>query len=281
MSKQNHSITVDASYVTEEFPFTESDKIKIHTAANLYVKHGQKPENIARTIGIPLLTFKEWCESPAWKEACEFWGFTAEDARPLHKRIHEPRRETTPPPRLRPPRENMTPFPLTEKYLLEQAFQKEGKVRIITYAKKYKDANVESVGRYELNLTEGNPLKKLNVLMAYPDVSHDEIKKSKGIVRRPSIAEQNLSPIVSKKDRPKVEIRAKIGETIECVLRNGLVVTGRNLWISKYTIVMRAGAKGKRRGKVVLIYMHGVLEFNVIKDAPKTRKDDDDFFDDE
>ena len=65
------------------------------------------------------------------------------------------------------------------------------------------------------------------------------------------------------------------GSLVECVMRNGLVVTGENVWISKYNIVLRVG------GKIVLVYRHDLHDFLVVKESCKRQDISDDDWDDE
>ena len=107
-----------------------------------------------------------------------------------------------------------------------------------------------------------------------PDVKH-------GVKRRTALADENLSPIEKPKSRPKVDVHAKHGDLVEAVMRNGLVVTGTVIWISKYNIVLRVGARKGHRGKVVLVYRHGLHDFKVAQPKAKRPKKFNDDWDEE
>ena len=84
------------------------------------------------------------------------------------------------------------------------------------------------------------------------------------IKRREPIAKQGLKAIVSKKERPKVDVVAIPDDVVEVVLRNGLVMRGIVVWNSRYNTILRVGGTKAEGGKIVLIYNHGVYAFEKI-----------------
>ena len=240
---------------------TESRKIRIHTAAKYYINVSRSFEDVAKFVNVPQSTLAKWSKTEEWQVALKFWGFTGQ-------KLRTGRKVKTPPPEV--------PYTLTERYLLKEAFQADDDIiRFVTY-NGFVDAKVEAVETYDIEL-EGRKeaLSKHDILLAFPKSRMADLKRS--IKRRKQIAEKNLGHIVKKKERPKVPVRAKIGDPVECVMRNGLVIIGKNVWVSKYNIVIRVGGiKGKARGKVALIYKHGLFKFNRIdpKSLPDIPEDD-------
>lgn len=271
--------------------FREADdrRSRLRAAALLYIGAGKEPAEIARMLKVPLETFTQWTNSPEWKEALSFWGFSGEEAYPLRNRkqssdtplLHKLRlmdqlenefgytqKTENPSPLRHYDQDERTPYTLTEKYLLETAFGKEGDVRFVTYARKFTDGTVQSVNTYDIALTDGRVLKKINILLVFAKAKMPSVKTE--IKRRESLANQQLSPIVKPRSRPKISIEARKGDTVQCVMRNGLVVTGKLMWVSKYNILLRVG-RNQNQGKVVLVYRHGLYEFNVIVRETKSQ----------
>lgn len=244
----------------------ERRNIKLHTAVNYYYKISQSFEEIAKVVNVPKATIEDWFKSEDWQEAKNFWSLTGQ--KPATRR----KAKTSPP---------EVPHTLTEKYLLEKSFQKDGdNVRFVTY-KGFIDAKVETVEIYDIKLEGWSaPLAKHDILFAFPRGKMIDLKR--GVKRRKQLADKKLEPIVKRNERSRVPVRAKIGDTIECVMRNGLVIRGINVWISKYNIVLRTGGlKGKARGKVALIYRHGLHDFHLIESKPLLRVGSDDDWEDE
>ena len=227
----------------------ESRKIRIYAATNHYINVSRSFEEVAKAVNVPQATLEKWVKTEEWQTALKFWGFTGQKPR-------TGRKIKTPPPQV--------PYTLTERYLLKEAFQSDGGIiRFVTYMG-FIDAKVKAVKTYDIELvgTE-EPLQKHDVLLAFPKRRMVDLKR--GIKRRKEIVKKNHGRIVKRSERPKVPVKAKIGDPVECIMRNGLVITGRNIWISKYNIVLRVGTiNGETRGKVALIYKHGLLEFKRI-----------------
>ena len=240
---------------------TESRKIRIHTAASYYINVSRSFEEVAKFVNVPQATLQRWSKTAEWQAALKFWGFTGQ-------KLRTRRKVKTPPPEV--------PYTLTERYLLIENFQADSDIiRFVTY-NGFVDSEVKSVETYHIVLSNDEKIHKHDVLFAFPKSKMAGIKR--GVKRQKQLADKNLGPIVKKDKRPKVSVRAKTGENIECIMRNGLVITGKNIWISKYNIVLRVGyTKGETRGKVALIYKHGLLNFKrVDTKSPSTVNTQDD-----
>ena len=228
----------------------------IYNGSRHFVHGSRNVEYIANAIHLPPKTLLWLSRMPAWKASLRFWGYTG-----------DPKLLVNPP--------KTVPVPLQEVHLIQEVFQKYSKVRFATYTG-FIDTIVKHVQKYELLLDDGSKLKKIDVILAFPQDRMSYVKK--GIKRRKSVADLELKPIPSIKDRSKVNVAARIGDNIECVMRNGLVVTGENIWISKYNIVMRVGGKKDAGGKVVLLYRHALYGFRVLmKQSDPTPESGDDF----
>ena len=279
---------------------SETRKIRIHTAANLYICAGKSLAEIARLIKVPSNTLTEWINSPEWEKALEFWGFYGEEARPLRNRMQQTEtplmrklrlteqlkieegdpleiKPRSPLPLKEYDDDERTPYPLTEKFLIEQAFQKDGDVRFVTYAKKFTDASVKKVGRYEIHLSDDRKnLEKINILLVFAKSKMSAIRN--GIKRRESLAERQLPPIRDRKGRDHFTIDAPRDSLVECVMRNGLVVKGKLIWVGRWNLVLRVGENKRglnakaREGKIVLVYRHGLYEFKPLKSKKKNNR---------
>lgn len=249
MTKKNEN----SKYQSEAF------KLRIHAAAAHFVNVSQGVADIANAIGVDRDTIFDWAKRPEWKEALEFWKWTSGDTKP--KRVQTP-----------------VPYTLSEVYLIEKAFKDEGDIRFVTYDG-FVDTSVDYVDTYDIMLSGGSILKKINILLAFPKIKMRDVKR--GIIRRKSIVSLNLSAIESRKDRPKISVETKPGDTVQCVLRNGLVVTGKTVWLSKYNLILRVGRERDRGGKIIILYRHGLYEFNVLKSKPKRPVRNYDDWDDE
>ena len=264
----------------------EDERIcKIRAAAILYIGAGKLPASIARIVKVSIDTLTEWINSPEWKEALEFWGFFGEEARPLRNRKQstEPHFKA-PIINLTSPRvlkeydeDERTPYPLTEKFLIEQAFQKEGDVRFVTYAQKFTDASIKKVDRYKIHLDgDRKPLEKVNILLVFAKSKMSTIRN--GIKRRDSLADKQLPPIRERKGRDYFTIDAPRNSFVECVMRNGLVVKGELIWIGRWNLILRVGENKRglnekaREGKIVLVYRHGLYEFSILQRKKKNNR---------
>lgn len=239
----------------------ERRKIKLHTAVNHYFRVSQSFEEIARAVNVPQTIIEDWFKSEDWQKAVNFWRLTGQ------KPAASPKGKTPP---------LKVPHTLTERYLLEKAFQEnDDLIRFVTY-NGFVDANVETIETYDIKLKgRKNPLPKHNVLLAFPKSSMIVLKAR--IVRRERIANKKLGPITKKDKKPHITDRVKNGDSIECIMRNGLVIKGTNVWTSKYNIVLRVGGtEDKSRGTGILIYRHGLLKCSVIEPKPNPYVDPND-----
>lgn len=229
----------------------------LYNASLHFVHVSRFAEDIANAphIHIQVDTLIWLSEMPAWEEAVRFWGYTGD-------------------PKLRLDLPTTVPVPLREVFLLQKVFQKHGDVRFVTYHGII-DSTISNVGKYEIFLTPGRRLKKHDVILAFPRDRMRDVQKS--IKRRKNVADLGLPPIHRLIDRPKIAVAGRVGDTIECVMRNGLVFRGENICISKYNIVVRVGGKKGDGGKVILVYRHALQSFSVLKASPPDPAFRDDF----
>ena len=150
----------------------------------------------------------------------------------------------------------------SERYLLTKVYQRQSEVRLITYTGT-RDVKVKRVDTYDLYFTDAPPLKKIEVLMAFPKSAMPALKEH--VKRRSAVASQGMRAIEKIKERPKVEVPASVGGRVNIVLRNGLVVKGVCKLNSKYTVLV--GVKGV--SDPVLVYKHGIFELKT--ERSKTR----------
>ena len=214
--------------------------------------------DIAETFNVSPELVMAWAKTKEWEECVRSHGWKG-DVQPLVSK-----------------NDLRVPVPLRESFLLTQVFQKYSRVRFVTYDG-FIDAKVTKIGKYDIFLDEGKQLKKINVILAFPEDRMPDIKR--GIKRRNSIAEKNLKPIRGRSDRPKINVAARIGDSIECVMRDGLVIVGENIWISEYNIVMRVGGKKGEGGKVILLYKHALYDFNVLNNSSQSQQITENDFD--
>ena len=232
----------------------------IFVGSSHFVHQSPVAIDIANAINTTVENVLILSESPEWKKAVRYWGWRGD---PTPKKMQEKGR---------------VPFALQEVYLLTCAFQKDSDVRLITYDG-FIDARVKDVLQYDLLLDDDRMVKKHDVILAFPTDRMPYVKA--GIKRRKSVAELGLKKIERPSDKAKIDLTARLGSLVECVMRNGLVVVGENVWISKYNIVLRVGGKKDMGGKVILVYRHALHHFRVLKESPKHHKEYHDAWDDE
>ena len=226
------------------------DSLKI-AAAKYFAKVSPVASDIAETFNVPPELVMKWAKTKEWEECVRSYGWKG-DVQPLVFK-----------------NDLRVPVPLRESFLLTQVFQKYSRVRFVTYDG-FIDAKVREIGKYDIFLDDGRQLKKIDVILAFPEDRMPDIKR--GIKRRKAIAEKNLKSMRRRSDRPKINVAARIGDPIECIMRDGLVVVGENIWISEYNIVMRVGGKKGEGGKVVLIYQHALYAFNVLDNQSQAQQ---------
>lgn len=287
MKKNSTTRTLDDLYTEENYPFimslssfvysrlpADSDDPEaiqerylramatanlIYTAAAHFVHTSPYLEDIAKAANMSPEFIMKLVETPEWVEAVRFFGFIG-DPKPRYEEI-----ETV-------------PVPLREDFLLKKVFQKDGDVRLATYDG-FIDARVKAVQRYYIVLAEDLVLNKPDVILAFPKHNMSDVKR--GIQHRKSIVELGLKPIDRTINRSNVNAFARKGDLVECVMRNGLVVVGESIWISRYNLVLRVGGQKNKGGKVVLLYKHALHEFKVLKNGSKQPKASANAFNDE
>lgn len=230
---------------------------KVTAAATHFVNVSPSVWEISQLVQTTPEEVMNWSKTPLWHFMLKSLGFKG---------------DPTPQPYQSKSR---IPKSLREDYLILQAFQKTCPVRFITY-NGFTDARVKQVKKYEFILApEDRALKKHDVILAFPKDRMEYIKNGIQINKR--LAAPDVRPILRRIDRPEVEVGARRGAIVECLMQNGLVVTGENLWISKYNIVMRVGGEKGKRGKVILVYRHALLQFRVINPTDDTSQTSDAF----
>ena len=131
---------------------------------------------------------------------------------------------------------------------------------------------------FDIVLPDDTVLKKHQRLLAFPKNKMLDVKR--GIKRR-GVAKLKLRAIVKRDHRPKFSVKAKCGDLVECVMRNGLVVTRQNIWSSKYNLILRVGGERWKGGKIVIVYKHGLYRFRILQSKPRRLVDTKDDWDDE
>lgn len=238
--------------------------IQPHAIAEYFVEDSRYVLDIAREFDISISEVYQLAETDVWRQCVELCGYVGENIKPIRRRVK------------RPPIE--VPHTLSEVYLLQNVFQEEGEVRFVMYDG-FKDTQVKSVETFDIVLSDDSILKKHDILLAFPKDKMPDVKR--GIKRRPSVAKLKLRAIVKRGYRPKFSVKAKCGDLVECVMRNGLIVTGQNIWSSKYNLVLRVGGEQWKGGKIVIVYKHGLYRFRVLQPKLSRTVDTKDSFDDE
>ncbi len=143
----------------------------------------------------------------------------------------------------------------TEKYILEEGFTKP--VCLWTYDGSVLVKKRMKVRQYDIRIDGGKTAQKLDVLFAFSREEYDDIKK--GISVNEKIEAQQHKPIVERKDRPAVASERKYirgtGKDVQITLRTGHVLSGHQVYATKYTIILRIN------DKIVLVYKHGILQY--------------------
>ena len=226
---------------------------KVFVAATHFVNVSDSAWEISQLVRATPEEVINYSKTPLWRFLLNYLGYKGNRT----PRLHELK--------------SQIPKPLREDYLISQVFQKTCPVRFITYGG-FTDSRVNRVQPFSYILSSERELKKHDVILAFPKDRMSDV--SPGIKINKAIAEKNLRPIERRRDRREVAVGARRGAIIECTMRNGLVITGENIWISKYNIVMRVGKE--KRGKVILVYRHALLQFKVLK-PPQTSETSDEF----
>ena len=140
------------------------------------------------------------------------------------------------------------------------------------------DKRAKEIWTYQYVFDDDTTLKKIETLLVFRQSQMPTVRL--GVQRRTGVANMNLQPIKRRQERPKVEIKTRMGDRVECVMRNGLVVTGEIIWRGRYNLVMRIG-DGFTRGKVVIVYRHGIYAFTVMGSKARTDVESNDEWEDE
>lgn len=217
---------------------------KVFVAATHFANVSPSAWDIAQLVRSTPQEVFNWSKTPLWHSLLDDLGFKGDRTPQL------------------PEHRQSIPKSLREDYLILQAFQKTSEVRFITYDG-FTDARVKHVKKYAYILCDDPVLQKHDVILAFPKDRMRFVKN--GIKVRKSIVAYNLRPIPRRQDRFEVDVAARRGAMVECIMQNGLVVTGENIWISKYNIVLRVGGKKGKGGKVILVYRHALLQFRVLQ----------------
>ena len=154
--------------------------------------------------------------------------------------------------------------PLTERYLLEKTF--ESPVLLSTYDGG-KRIDVKLVYKYAIHSTKGERFDKMDVLFAFPASKFDDVKP--GIKIQKAIQAQKLRTPQRIQDRPLVvsdeQLRQDTGRRVRLLMRSGHVLRGELVFVSKDNLFLRIA------GKMVLVYRHGLLEYEMCENAPSRR----------
>lgn len=253
--------------VSDPTPVEEADEVILqpYDVAYYFVNVSRYVLDIAREFDISISKVYQLAETADWRRCLEMCGYTGDNIKPLRRRI------------IATPIE--VPHTLTERYLIETSFQQEeGDIRFVTYDG-FRDTQIKSVEPFHIVLPDDTILNKHNILFVFPKNKMEDIKR--GIKRRTEVADFNLRAIVMRSERLHVPVKTKSGDLVECVTRNGLVITGQNVWTSKYNLVLRVGGEKWKGGKIILVYKHGLHQFRVLQSKPRRPVDTNDDWDDE
>ena len=223
----------------------------IRRAAHYFVHESKNVSTIAKAFNTTEQVIFAWSKTGLWRKVLYENQYTGVIKSPVWK-------EQLP---------EKIPYSLTEKYLLTKAFTADGDtVRFITYDG-FRDVKIKKIHPYSYDLDDDSKIDKIQILLAFPKSRMEHLKKH--IKRRADIAKHKLQAILKRSERPQIDTTAEVGDNIEAILRDGLVVKGIVIWNSLYTIVLRVGGTKEEGGKVVLLYKHGIHEFIAIKTEEK------------
>ena len=252
MTEKKASVTpeMEAELTKKQRKIREHRK-RIRRAAHFFVHESKNVSTIAKAFNTTEDVIFAWSKTLLWRKVLYENRYTGEIRRPMWK-------EKLP---------EKIPYSLTEKYLLTKAFTADGDtVRFITYDG-FRDVKIKKIHPYRYDLDDDSKIDKIQILLAFPKSRMAALKKH--IKRRAEIANQKLQAIRKRSERPQIDTSAEVGDNIETILRDGLVVRGIVIWNSLYTIVLRVGGTKEEGGKVVLVYKHGIHEFSLIKTEEK------------
>lgn len=146
----------------------------------------------------------------------------------------------------------------TEKDYLENKFEKP--IVLVTY-----DGNVLAkekieVSKYDHKIDGQKATPKLIVLFAFSFGDYDAIRT--GIKLNAKVEAQKLKPIKKRAKRPVVatpeEYGTGVGKPVQITMRTGHVLSGEQLKNTKYDLIINIEDQN------VLVYKHGILEYQVV-----------------
>ena len=150
---------------------------------------------------------------------------------------------------------------LNEYSLLQDVFA--GAIVLVTYEDNLLIEEKVKVLKYDLRVDGKEVIPKLNVLFAFPFDDFETIHT--GVLLNQKIASEKLQPIPKKSDRPVVASHAKykksIGRDMQITMRSGHVLSGKQIGDTQYTLILNIN------GKMVLVYKHGILEYEAQRET--------------
>ena len=251
MAKNNASATPEMeTELTKKQRKIREHRKRIRRAAHYFMHESKNVSTIAKAFNTTEDVIFAWSKTLLWRKVLYENRYTGEIRRPMWK-------EKLP---------EKIPYSLTEKYLLTKAFTADGDtVRFVTYDG-FKDVKIKKIHPYSFDLADDSKIDKIQILLAFGKSRMEYLKKH--IKRRADIAKHKLQPILKRSERPPIDTSAEVGDNIEVIMRDGLIVKGIVIWNSLYTIVLRVGGTKEDGGKVVLLYKHGIHD-DVIKTGGK------------
>lgn len=162
---------------------------------------------------------------------------------------------------------------IDEKKLLTQDFDKP--IVLITYSGNQVIKKSVQIKKYDLLIDKETEIPKLSIMFVFPYSQYETIHKK--ILLNKKVESLNLQMIEKLSDRPKVatpvEYIKGTKKIVTITMRTGHVLTGRQIWASKYHILLDVDKQK------VLIYKHGIYTYqtdrpsNYIKPDKKVEKE--------
>ena len=138
-------------------------------------------------------------------------------------------------------------------------------VRLYTY-EGGKTLSVEKVEPYDIHTTEGEVLRKIHLMFAFPASKFAEVRDSIRIDK--TVQAKNLRTSEKVKDRPKVlkgsVLKKAMNQKVRILMRSGHVIRGKQVGVSKYNLLLDI------YGNPVLIYKHGILSYELSDPGEET-----------
>lgn len=153
-----------------------------------------------------------------------------------------------------------------ERDYLENEFDKP--IVLVTYDGNLIVKEKIQVLRYDHKVDGQKATSKLNVLFAFPFEDYENIKT--GIKLNKKIEAQKLKLIEKRSERSTVatpeEYLNGVAKNVKITMRTGHVLSGRQLSASQYDLLLQISEK------IVLVYKHGILEYEIIDLATPDEK---------